>query len=64
MNDRAKVLLKAAYDLLTKQEESPFVLNLLAETVEYDGCECDGSCLREDINEWFWKTTGKGLEDE
>lgn len=47
--DRRDVLLKAAYDLLTKQHEAGYVLNLLEETVFYDGTDCDGSCLRDDI---------------
>lgn len=50
MNEqRMKVLLRAAYELLKKQDDSPFVLNLLAETVYYDEAECDGHCLMEDI---------------
>ena len=47
--ERAKVLLKACYDLLQKQEESHFVLNLLEETVYYDESDCDGYCLKNDI---------------
>lgn len=46
---RAKKLLKATHSLLKKQERSPFVLNILSETVEYDDAECDGNCLMEDI---------------
>ena len=58
MNDkellsRAKTLLKAAHDLLKKQEGNFYVLNLLAETIEYDEAECDGSCLMDDIEYWF-----------
>ena len=48
-NSRAKILLKAAYDLLQKQQESHFVLNLLEKTVHYDEADCDGYCLQEDI---------------
>lgn len=48
---REKILLKAAYDLLHKQTESPYVLNLLSETTTWDGAECDGYCLMEDIAE-------------
>lgn len=47
--DRAIVLLKAARNLLAKQQDSGYVLNLLAETVHYDDAECDGSCLLDDI---------------
>lgn len=47
--ERAKVLLKACYDLLQKQNRSYYVLNLLETTVDYDTVECDGYCLMEDI---------------
>lgn len=48
-NSRARELLEAAIKLLNKQNESPYVLNLLDELVYYDDCECDGNCLLEDI---------------
>ena len=51
--NRAKTLLKATKDLLEKQENSYYVLNLLDETVFYDGAECDGTCLKDDIDYWF-----------
>lgn len=47
--DRKEILLKAAYDLLKKQKGSPYVLDLLGESVFYDGTDCDGSCLMDDI---------------
>lgn len=47
--DRAKLLLKAAYDLLLKQADSGVVLNLLTETAHYDEADCDGYCLMSDI---------------
>jgi hypothetical protein len=50
---RADTLLKATYDLLSKQYEDYYVLNLLAETVYYDEAECDGNCLMEDIDAWM-----------
>ena len=50
---RADTLLKATYDLLSKQHGNYYVLNLLAETVYYDGAECDGMCLMEDIDTWM-----------
>jgi hypothetical protein len=52
-NSRAKILLKAAYDLLQKQQESHFVLNLLEKTVHYDEADCDGYCLQEDISSFL-----------
>lgn len=51
--ERATILLKAVHDLLQKQEEFPYVLNLLAETIFYDEAECDGNCLKYDIEYWF-----------
>lgn len=49
MEDRKEVLLRACLELLQKQEDSHYVLDLLEETVFYDGADCDGSCLIEDI---------------
>lgn len=49
--DRKTELLIATYKLLNKQSDSPFVLNILSTTVNYDNAECDGSCLMEDM----WK---------
>ena len=45
----AKVLLKATYELLKKCDDSYYVLNVLEQLVTYDGVECDGYCLMEDI---------------
>lgn len=50
---RAETLLIAVWKLLQKQNESPYVLNILSEIVVYDGAECDGSCLKDDIEYWF-----------
>jgi hypothetical protein len=47
--ERAVILLKAAKELLSKQRNSYYVLNMLEETVYYDDAECDGSCLIDDI---------------
>ena len=49
----AEVLLRATRDLLNKQEETIYVLNILEETVTYYGAECDGGCLMEDISDWL-----------
>lgn len=48
-HDRAKELLQACFDLLEKQKNSHYVLNLLTETVHYDDADCDGYCLMDDI---------------
>ncbi|MCK9542092.1 MAG: hypothetical protein M0R03_08690 [Novosphingobium sp.] len=47
--NRKDVLLKATYDLLKKCNESCYVLNVLEQTTKYDGADCDGFCLMEDI---------------
>ena len=50
---RAETLLQATYKLLQKQENSSYVLNLLAENVYYYETDCDGACLMDDIRYWF-----------
>ena len=50
---RAEILLRATYNILKKCEDSPYVLNALAVTDIWDGVECDGYCLMEDIEIWF-----------
>ena len=50
---RYVTLLRAAHTLLKKQHDANCVLNLLAETVDYDGAECDGDCLLNDIEYYF-----------
>ena len=62
--ERAEVLLKAVHDLLQKQEESPYVLNILAETIFYDEAECDGACLKEDIEYWFDEFSDISLSED
>lgn len=61
---RAKILLKAAGDLLKKQKDSFYVLNLLAETVYYDEAECDGACLLDDIRYWFDEFTDENIDED
>lgn len=51
--DRAMVLLKICLALLDKQKESRYVLNLLEQTVVYDGTDCDGYCLSDDIKDYL-----------
>lgn len=51
--DRAETLLRAAWTLLKRQDDCPYITNILAEKVYYDEAECDGSCLMEDIEIWF-----------
>lgn len=47
--DRKEVLLRAAYDLLKRAEESSYVLYAPEIVVKYDNANCDGGCLMEDI---------------
>lgn len=42
-------LLRAAYDILKRQERSRYVLNCLETQAQYDGTNCDGHCLMQDI---------------
>ena len=51
--ERADILLKATYDILQKQKDSPYVLNILEQTAVWDGAECDGYCLMEDIEDYL-----------
>lgn len=62
--DRARTLLKAAGALLKEQEDSNYVLNLLAETVYYDEAECDGACLLDDIRYWFDEFTDESIDED
>lgn len=52
---RAEILLRATYNILKKCENSFYVLNVLEVIDVWDGTECDGSCLMEDIKEWFYE---------
>lgn len=47
--ERKNILLRAAYDLLTRSDRASYVIEAAAILTAYDGTACDGSCLREDI---------------
>ena len=47
--DRKSILLRAAYDMLKKCDDSYYVISPMETTVFYDGADCDGSCLMGDI---------------
>ena len=49
MSDNKETLLRAARDLLYRADESPCIVDAGSIWVRYDGCDCDGMCLREDI---------------
>lgn len=57
--DRAFILLQAAYQLMKKQDNSGFVLNILEQESVWDGANCDGGCLLDEIGELFEE---KGIE--
>ena len=63
IEDRTVTLLKAAYYLLNKQKESFYVLNLLCETVFYDGADYDGYCLMDDIKDYLMER-GEAVDGE
>lgn len=47
--DRKDVLLRAAYDLIRKSSDAPYVTAAHEMSVFYDDAECDGNRLMEDI---------------
>lgn len=49
--ERAKILLKATHEILTKCNEAVFVEDVMSVTAIWDEAECDGNCLMEDIGE-------------
>jgi hypothetical protein len=56
--ERAMILLKASRDMLEKANEGPFVVDVMSETVFYDGTDCDGHCLKEDIDNLLLEMEG------
>lgn len=58
---RAETLLRATYNILQKCNDTLYILNVLEVTDVWDGVECDGSCLIDDIENWF-DEFGKTLE--
>lgn len=68
IEDRSITLLRAAEQLLEAQNSSGMVLNLLTETVFYDGTNCDGYCLLNDISVYLdevqpGRKEGKSMND-
>ena len=51
--ERAKVLLKAAHEILRQSDTSYYVVSAMELTAFYDEAECDGHCLGTDIENWF-----------
>ena len=48
-DDRKTILLRACKDMLEKIKDSPYVISPFETTVFYDGADCDGFCLLDDI---------------
>jgi hypothetical protein len=46
---RKDVLLRAAYDLLMRSDQTGFVQEAKSILVRYDDADCDGNCLMDDI---------------
>ncbi len=60
---RARTLLKSTHELLETAWKSPYVLNALSIAVHYDEVDCDGSCLKEDIENYFDEYGGGGTAE-
>jgi hypothetical protein len=58
MMERKDILLRAAYDLLKRCTEDPYVREASRIVVRYDDANCSGDCLMEDI------AIELGLDDE
>ena len=50
---RAEELLLACKQLMDILENSPYILNAFTQEVHYDGSDCDGYCLYNDIKDYF-----------
>jgi hypothetical protein len=48
-----QILLRAAYQILEKQNNTSYVLNVLEQTSVWDGVTCDGGCLLEEIGNYL-----------
>jgi hypothetical protein len=56
--DRKKILLRAAYDLLKRSTQGYYVREATSILTRFDGADCDGQCLMSDI------ATELGLEED
>jgi hypothetical protein len=48
---REITLLRACYDMLRQCNESGYVVSPMELTTHYDGADCDGACLMDDIRD-------------
>lgn len=53
MEDRAITLLKATLAILKQADAGPYVESVFSLTANYDGADCDGRCLMEDIEDFL-----------
>jgi len=58
MKNRKEILLRAAYDLLKRSTQDHYVREATSILTRFDGADCDGYCLMEDI------ATELGLDDD
>ena len=49
IEERKNTLLRAAYDLIKRSQESVYVEETVSIMTQYDGTQCDGYCLADDI---------------
>ena len=62
--DRKEYLLRQVLKLFKQQKESRYVLNIEEMTVIYDGAECDGTCLCDDIMDELGIDSLEDIKDE
>ena len=48
---RAKILLQATIDILKKCDDGIYVKNVFEQAAKWDGVDCDGYCLKEELEE-------------
>ena len=48
-NERLRILARAAFDILKKSDRARYVESAVTMTAFYDGADCDGYCLMQDI---------------
>ena len=49
--NRSRILLKATLDILKKWDQGSLLKNVFEQVAIWDNCECDGYCLKEEIEE-------------
>jgi hypothetical protein len=51
--NRSTTLLKAVLEILYKCDDGPYVKDFFENTAFYDGTDCDGYCLMNDIENYL-----------